>query len=218
MKPFIVDEEMKYSIWSALESADGFRKTGLLVAPRSAHAKSKSSLDGSPLGELAVGAVNLSFALELYLKALLLHFSIKPIATHKLHKLYLEIPEDLRKHMSIVYAKALEVRIENESEFTISGFFHSSDPEHMEKKSSWADPSNPPLDTLLKAHEDAFYHWRYGVFELKTLELGYQFNFRAFATCVDVARDIAWSILKAKNGIPDREKRPNPSHWPRAFE
>jgi len=87
-------------------AADGFRQTGLLVSPRSAWARAGSALGDAPLEALAVGAVNLSFALELYLKALLVYSGIAPLRSHRLRELFDGLPPHLQQRLHELYGDA----------------------------------------------------------------------------------------------------------------
>ena len=195
-------------------AADGFRQTALLVSPRSVWARSVSALGDAPLESLAVGAVNLSFALELYLKALLVHFGIAPSRTHRLRELFADLPPEVQERLHELYSERIEARPEGDDDYSICGLFASPDPDAMEKMPSWADEPNPPLALLLDTHQDAFVQWRYATFEMKAPEFEFQFNFRAFTACIDVVRELAWTITDAMGERVDREAFPNLAHWP----
>lgn len=205
------------SFLAALKAAEAFRRTGILVAPRSGYAQTFSLFDGEELEQLVVGAVNLSFAMELYLKAILLLSGTPHQRIHELEALFNELPSSVQEHLRKTYRMILGARSEEEDEFSLNLLVVSQDENRMEGFDNWPE-TEPEIEALLKSHNNAFRDWRYGSFELKSLEGEMQFNFRAFTALLSAASTVGFALAKERGYVMQAQSRSSPAHWRRSGE
>lgn len=151
----------------ALRCAEAFQRSAEKCIP-SIPEMERGSLPPSSvpgrLGDLVVCATNLSFAIELYLKALLvqLNCSFKPC--HDLHYLYSQMPGRVRATMESVYDAFGRKQL-------LAGALRSITlAKGAPDEPSWDDytKTSRGLPDLLKRSKDLFQSWRY-IFEFSPL-------------------------------------------------
>ncbi|MBF8254163.1 MAG: hypothetical protein HW373_858, partial [Deltaproteobacteria bacterium] len=130
---------------------------------------------GHALGDLAVCATNLAFAIEIYLKCLRAQVGL-PTRTqgsgHDLWKLYEDLPAHTRKEIEERYERG---RTHPHPTYASITFSHSRNP----KPPVWSDIAEKSMCVaeVLKRSKDVFVSWRY-VFEVKDSygETGHQLH------------------------------------------
>ena len=148
---------------AALDSADTFYALGTYFLPRVTPEIPEGTFRGAPpgLGEMVGSATNLSFALELYIKALLIRLRLPVPHRHNLRTLYGGLPGRTRREIERRYDAFLR---------TV--------PKHIPAAISiakgpatapgWGDYSRVghDLTSVLRRSHDTFDSWRY-IFEYK---------------------------------------------------
>lgn len=126
------------------------------------------------MGDVVACATNLAFAVELYLKGLLIQLGLDVPMDHNLRNLYAGIPQSVRTLIESIYDTALpdEVRrLGGHVSFTLA--------KGPLKEPPWDDyKSSLALPDLLARSKDLFVSWRY-VFEFSQPE-GSSYQFRQF--------------------------------------
>lgn len=134
-----------------------------------------SAEHGHALGDLAVCATNLAFAIEIYLKCLRVQVGLPVRAQgsgHDLWKLYEDLPIHTKKEIEERYERG---RTHPNSTYASIAFSHSRNP----KPPVWSDLTDKSMNIaeVLKRSKDVFVSWRY-VFEVKDSyrETGHQLH------------------------------------------
>jgi hypothetical protein len=148
---------------SAFVCAEAFQRVADQFIPTIAGiAESKPSQMSPEMGNLVACATNLAFAIELYLKALLMYFELPVPQLHDLHTLYSKIPSEAKDLIEGTYDSSWRKEwLGRKASITLSkgppGTPH------------WDDNSNRPkaLSDLLERAKTLFESWRYA-FESKT--------------------------------------------------
>jgi len=160
-------------------SGEAFQRSAERLIPRIWELKEGSSAItmSDEFGDLVVCATNLSFALELYLKALLTHLDVPVAQSHDLRALYDELPESIRALIEDVYNSALldEVRRMDGHTSVVFAWGPLEKPRFEDSK-VW-----PILPDLLARSKDLFQSWRYA-FEFSPPDGG-AYLFRQFEYC-----------------------------------
>jgi len=111
-------------------------------------------------GNIIVCASNLAFAIELYLKALLLHLDLEVPRTHDLSELYEKVPKQVRQLMESVYKEALPGQVRQ-----LGGHVSITFAKGPRREPLWDDDNRTlVLSDLLMRSKNLFESWRY-VFE-----------------------------------------------------
>ncbi|MBN2020294.1 MAG: hypothetical protein JW749_08720 [Sedimentisphaerales bacterium] len=158
---------------AALVCAEAFQRLAKEFIPRIGAIKENSSqVMSSELGDLVVCATNLGFAIELYLKALLMWLDLPVPHEHDLRLLYDRIPQSVRAIIENVYDTALPDQVRQlygRVSFTIA-------------KGPLEEPRwdgykvSTSLPDVLARSRDLFPSWRY-IFEFTQHEdIPYQFH------------------------------------------
>jgi hypothetical protein len=168
MKEFRLNEAQ-----AALKCGEAFQRSAKIFIPRIGLIREKSSQNFSnQLGNLVACATNLAFAIELYLKALLMLLDLEVPHSHNLHFLYDKIPQPVRKVIESTYDINLPEQVlllHGRVSFTLAkGPLEK--PQWNDSKESLALP-----DTLARS-KDLFQSWRY-IFEFhQPNDSSYQFH------------------------------------------
>ena len=123
-------------------------------------------------GRLIASATNISFAIEIYLKAIISHFGSEPKNIHDLLKLFNSLPNKVGSELESIFNESPKSNIGK------VGCFHL-------RSNPGMDVSNKKFDlkSILSSSKDAFVTWRYlyeskegeekgdAVFEFHSLEL-----------------------------------------------
>ena len=131
--------------------AQGFYTVGLNCAQDPFKDK-----DIKGLQRISTGAVNLSFASELFLKGLLLITSKRTITGHNLKNLFKELKPELQASIKISYNEFLEA---DKSDKSIGSFTMSVS--KATKDSANVKQQDDNLETFLELHAETFKIWRY---------------------------------------------------------
>lgn len=152
--------------------ADAFRRLAEPFVPEIAYTLE----EGSPqqpykeVGDLVACAVNLAFALELYIKTLLV-MHLQPVPQHHhLHHLYDALHQHAKPDIEEAYAVCLTQWNGRRSSVTLATGPLATPP--------WRDYGDLPKDlpSLLERSKDLFQAWRY-VYEISAPESGeYRYN------------------------------------------
>lgn len=197
----------KFVAGFALEAAESFRLAGLESAPR------QGIEPRSVVGDLVTGAVNLSFSLELYLKALALLTGRHPKPTHELDKLFDQLPGELQAAIEEAYLQHLQANPKDKSELGIQDFHVSPDPTELKDGDFIREKADPTLSSLLQEHSKAFQLWRY-IHEMpEDLRFSYFFDFRAMNALLDSVKQFADQIAEAKGEVIEENAGPPPEDW-----
>lgn len=158
-----------YNANFAIEKGYGFLRCGNSMA---AHLKKHPGQES--MGDIPAIIVNVSFSIELFLKALKIQDGHNPLDKHDYWILYTQLSLEVRDRLSEQYEKELESIPE---EGVYSSFKVIARKETEDRRITETD-NNPNLRDLLKSHRKAFKEWRY-LFEFP--EEGYEkdFNLRA---------------------------------------
>jgi len=114
------------------------------------------------LGDLVVCATNLAFAIELYLKALLILLDLEVPKEHDLRLLYDKIPQPVRKLIESIYDTALPEQVHQ-----LHGRVSVTLAKGPLEKPQWDDsPKSLALPDLLARSKSLFQSWRY-IFEFR---------------------------------------------------
>ena len=158
---------------AALVCGEAFQRLAEEFIPRIGAIKEKSpQIMSNELGDVVACATNLGFAIELYLKALLIQLDLPVPHVHDLNDLYNKIPQQVRALIEDVYntkwpeqAHQLRGRIS----FTVA--------KGPLEKPRWDDYKlSLALPDLLERSRDIFQSWRY-IFEFTQSEDSpYQFH------------------------------------------
>lgn len=123
---------------------------------------------------ISAGAVNMSFAAELFLKAIHLIISKKPIMGHKLLFLYNDLPENVKHKIEEQY----KFQLKNNKEIELLPSFKMNVFRPNEKPTNeQPDDARDELYTFLEKHNHTFEHWRY-LHEIKDGGYAYDINFK----------------------------------------
>jgi prevent-host-death family protein len=163
----------------ALMSGEAFQRSAERLIPRIWELKEGPSAIkmSDELGDLVVCATNLSFALELYLKALLTQLDVPVAQNHDLRALYDGLPQSVRALIEDVYNKALldEVR-RMDGHTSVMLAWGPPEKPRFEDSKVW-----PILPDLLARSKDLFQSWRYA-FEFSPPD-GSAHQFHRFEYC-----------------------------------
>jgi HEPN domain-containing protein len=159
---------------AALVCAEAFQRLAKEFIPRIGAIKEKSSqVMSNELGDLVACATNIGFAIELYLKALLIYLDLPVPHEHNLRVLYDKIPQPVRELIESVYDTALPDQVRQlygRVSFTIAKGPLEEPPRDDYTKVSLALPD------LLARSRNLFPSWRY-IFEFTQPEDSpYQFH------------------------------------------
>jgi hypothetical protein len=166
-----------------LASANAFYTLGKYFLTRPRPEVPEGSFRNVPegFGEVVGAATNLSFSLELYLKALLARLEIDYERTHNLARLYGALPGDERAHIEAVYDRLLsQVPPGSRGALTLA--------KGPAVPPDWGRYSRDPHDlaSVLRRSGDAFGSWRY-IFEFRPDQAtGYQLHQFEYV-CLDLA-------------------------------
>ena len=123
------------------------------------------------LGDVVACAVNLAFALELYIKTLLVQLQLGVPKDHDLRKLYDALPQEVRADIEETYHTAWQSKWRGKrAAITIA--------KGARDAPTWTDyrGESKDLPALLERSRDVFHTWRY-IFEFTQPEDGaYQFH------------------------------------------
>lgn len=163
----------KRSSQAALVCGEAFQRLAEEFISRIGSIKENSSKDMSnELGDLVACATNIGFAIELYLKALLILMDLKVPQRHDLRALYDRIPQPVRAIIENVYDSALSDEMRqlcSRASITLA--------KGPLKEPRWDDYKlSLALPDLLTRSKDIFTSWRY-IFEFTEPEDSpYQFH------------------------------------------
>jgi len=159
---------------AALVCGEAFQRLAEEFITRIGAIKKKSSQDMSnELGDLVACATNIGFAIELYLKALLILMDLPVSQVHDLRALYDKIPQPVRAIIESVYDTAMpdEMRqLRGRASITLA--------KGPLEEPIWDDYTKVSLTLpdLLARSKDIFVSWRY-IFEFtKPEDSPYQFH------------------------------------------
>jgi len=161
-------------IQAAFTCGEAFQRTAEELIPMIGSTKVESSKAMSnELGYIVVCAANLAFAIELYLKTLLMLFDLKVPQVHNLHYLYDKIPRSVRKLIESVYETAWPDQVRQ-----LHGRVAVTLAKGLSEKPRWDNYNKKQLalPDLLARSKDLFQSWRY-IFEFRLPKhSSYQFH------------------------------------------
>jgi len=145
----------------ALACGEAFQNLAEEIIPKISVIKEDPSQDMPPeLAEVVVCATNLGFAIELYLKALLIHLDLPVPYVHDLRALYDAIPQPVRAIIENVYDAELPDEVRR-----LHGRVSITLAKGSKKNPRWDDYRvSLALPDLLTRSRDLFDSWRY-IFE-----------------------------------------------------
>jgi hypothetical protein len=160
---------------------------------------------GPKLGDLAVCATNIAFAIELYLKAILLLSNIDPGKDHKLGEIYRRLPQ--------CYKDLIELVFEERRKKDWNGKYPSitlAAMQSVEKSPVWDDHHvrSFTIQTLLDGSSDVFISFRY-LYEMNFNSDGLQYHRFEYALLLSACRALRDAISQVTPDLPLR--RPG---WP----
>lgn len=161
-------------VQAALTCGEAFQRLAEELIPRIGSIKEESAQAMSnELGDLVACATNLAFAIELYLKALLILLDLKVPQVHNLRDLYDRIPQPVRTLIESVYDTAWPDQV-HQLRGRVAITLAKGPPE----KPQWDDYSKErlALPDLLARSKNLFQSWRY-IFEFRQpKDSSYQFH------------------------------------------
>jgi hypothetical protein len=145
----------------ALACGEAFQNLAEEIIAKIGTIKEDPSQDMPPeLADVVVCATNLGFAIELYLKALLIHLDLQAPHVHDLRALYDAIPQPVRAIIENVYDAALPDEVRQ-----LHGRVSITLAKGPIEKPRWDDYRvSLGLPDLLRRSRDLFQSWRY-IFE-----------------------------------------------------
>lgn len=150
---------------AALACGEAFQRLAKEFIPKIGAIKEESSeVMSNQLADLVACATNLGFAIELYLKALLIHLDLPVPQEHDLRILYDKIPQPVREIIESVYDTALPDQVRQlYGRMSVTIAKHPLGEPLGEPR--WDDSKVPPaLPDLLARSRNLFASWRY-IFE-----------------------------------------------------
>ena len=172
--PKYMNELKFHEAQAALKSGEAFQHLAKKFIPKISLIKEIPSPSMSnKVGNLVACATNLAFAIELYLKSLLIIFDLKVPQTHKLDRLYKLVPPAVRTLIEEVYNIELPAQLyqlKGRASITLAhAHWTKCDPQNQ-LLWGWRDYEKLSfaLPDLLARSKDLFQSWRY-VFEFHPL-------------------------------------------------
>jgi hypothetical protein len=101
-------------------------------------------------GHLIASATNMSFAIEIYLKAIISHLGVEPKNTHDLLKLFNSLPNKVGSNLEAKFNKSPKSHVGK------VGCFHLHSNPNLELSNKEFD-----IKSILLSSKDAFVTWRY---------------------------------------------------------
>jgi len=161
-------------VQAALTCGEAFQRLAEELIPRIGSIKKESSqVMSNELGDLVTCATNLSFAIELYLKALLMFLDLKVPQVHNLRVLYDTIPQPIRELIESVYETAWPDQARQ-----LRGRVSVTLAKGAREEPLWDDyaKESSALPDLLARSKNLFQSWRY-IFEFRQPnDNSYQFH------------------------------------------
>lgn len=161
-------------VQAALTCGEAFQRLAEELIPRIGSTKEESSQAMSnELGGIVVCAANLAFAIELYLKALLMLLDLKVAQVHNLRVLYDRIPQSVRELIESVYETAWPDQARQ-----LRGRVSITLAKGPREEPPWDDYNKESLTLpdLLARSKNLFQSWRY-IFEFRQPnDSSYQFH------------------------------------------
>jgi hypothetical protein len=173
---------------------------------------------GEGIPRMVAGAVNLSLAAELCLKAALICLGVRPQKTHDLGRLYGQLPTQVRDSLSSEFDGYLEQVPEESSAFQGLTFSYGPDTERLLSKARARrdhSQTNPPLEGVLRSHADTFQLWRYTHEVPRSGEAAYQYDFYRVMCATDLLRQVAEQIAEKRGLVIKTEKGEPRDGWGR---
>ena len=158
---------------AALVSGQAFQRLAARFIPKIPAIKEETTQNmSSELGDLAACAANLGFAIELYIKALLIYLGLGVPHEHDLRALYDRLPQPDRDIIEDDYETEWPKQAHQ-----LSGHMGITIAKGPQEEPRWHDNIMPPsLPELLDKSRDLFQSWRY-IFEFTSQEeRPYQFH------------------------------------------
>jgi len=161
-------------IQAAFACGEAFQRLAEELIPKIGSTKEESSQAMSnELGDIVVCAANLAFAIELYLKALLMLLNLPVPQVHDLRDLYDKIPQRVRELIESVYETAW-----SEQARQLRGRVSVTLAKGPREEPPWNDYTKESLvlPDLLARSKNLFQSWRY-IFEFhQPNDSSYQFH------------------------------------------
>lgn len=157
-----------------LHSAKGFYDVGFNCAYNL-----KKDNDITGFQKIASGAVNMSFAAELFLKGVHLIIGKKAIKGHELFELYEELPLEIQTKID----KRFKYHLENNHEAKLLPAHKLVVSRAISKKESQNHQSKNNLKEFLKIHNLTFQNWRY-IHEIKNDGYTYDIDFQTMDSLI----------------------------------
>jgi hypothetical protein len=202
----------------AIESAQAFWRTALAVMPR-AHDGEPHHNIGEGIPQIVSGAVNLSLAAELSIKAALICIGAKPKRTHNLAKLYDQLPMKAQEFLSAEFDAYLDRNPEDECIFHSLTLSFSPDPQRLIREArdrQQTEKARSTLASVLRNHADTFQLWRY-IHEMpESREATYGYDFRQMVCATDILRQFAVQLSEKRGFHLAIGKGTPPDDWGRA--
>ncbi len=190
----------KHDAQAALVCGEAFQRLAAEFIPRIGAIKEASAQAMSnELGDLVACATNLGFAIELYLKALLMHLDLPVPQVHDLHDLYDRIPQPVRALIEGTYDTKLP-----DQACQLRGRVSITLARGPLEEPRWDDYKvSPALPDLLARSKDLFGSWRY-VFEFSQPEhTSYQFHQFEYGLLWCVAETIRVEVTVRLSGMEE---------------
>lgn len=166
----------KHDIDMAIKAAEGFRELSKVFTNKLGNDLNKArDIALNDLGGMIASSTNLSFAIELYIKAVIGELQIQIPEHHDLLSLYEVLPSNLRKEIEKNYNKG---RDDQKAKYpTLVSEIHlalSSSEISDEELEEW-DDNNPKdiehsIESMLTKHKNMFVTWRY-IYEVESDDL-----------------------------------------------
>lgn len=176
--------------------AEAFQKLAEQFIPRIAvDVKEGTHAPSAELGQLVASAVNLAFALELYLKTLLGQLQLRVPQHHNLRNLYDTLPQEVRDEIEKAYDEHWRSQwLGKHAAITVA--------KGPSDKPKWNDRRNESKDlaALLERSGNVFQTWRY-IYEFTEPEDGaYQFHQFEYGLLLCACQSLRTVILER---LPD---------------
>lgn len=197
--------ERRRDIRASFVSAGAFQRLAEHYIPRIATDVKEGTYDPSAqLGHLVACAVNLAFALELYLKTLLGLLQLKIPQHHDLRNLYDALPEEAKSEIEKTYEESWRSQwLGKRAAITVA--------KGPSDRPTWKDYSSESKDltALLERSRDVFQTWRYVYEFTEPKDEAYQFHQFEYGLLLCVCQSLRASIIDRLEEPPAVPNEPN---------
>jgi HEPN domain-containing protein len=200
------EEKKVYDSKTALACGEAFQRLAIGLIPRICEIKNDPEYEISKeISDVIACATNLTFAIELFLKALLIQLGLPVPISHDLLKLYNKIPKTVRTIIEDVYNTKFPEQLHRLRKHSIT--LAIGPKEKFQEEPQWGDyKASTLLPKLLERSRNLFQSWRY-YFEFRQPEDSYyQFHEFEYGLLWCAAEAIRVEVIVRLRGIVNTQE------------